>query len=95
MHIAIAASAYVLGTTASALLVAIFFITSVAQAQTCPIRPIRIVIPYSAGAATDIPARLIWAKLSDVFGRQIIVDNRPGAGSAIGSEIVARAICRH
>ena len=54
-------------------------------------RPIRVVIPYSPGGATDVPGRLIAAKLSDVFGHQVIVDNRPGAGSAIGSEIVARA----
>ncbi len=50
-----------------------------------------MVIPYSAGGATDVPARLIAAKLSEVFGHQVIVDNRPGAGSALGSEIVARA----
>ena len=50
-----------------------------------------MVIPYSPGGATDVPARLIAAKLSDALGQQVIVDNRPGAGSAIGSEIVARA----
>lgn len=50
-----------------------------------------MVIPYSAGGATDIPGRLIATKLSDAFGHQVVVDNRPGAGSAIGSEIVARA----
>ncbi len=63
----------------------------VAHAQAYPARPIRMVIPYSPGGATDVPGRLIAAKLSDVFGHQVIVDNRPGAGSAIGSEIVARA----
>jgi len=62
-----------------------------AHAQNYPVRPIRVVIPYSAGGATDIPGRLIAAKLSDAFGHQIVVDNRPGAGSAIGSEIVARS----
>ena len=61
------------------------------HAQTYPARPVRMVIPYSAGGATDVPARLITAKLSEVFGHQVIVDNRPGAGSALGSEIVARA----
>ena len=64
---------------------------SAAYAQAYPTRPIRMVIPFSAGGATDVPARLIAAKLSDAFGQQVIVDNRPGAGSAIGSEIVARA----
>ncbi len=62
-----------------------------AAAQAYPARPIRLVIPFSPGGATDVPGRLIAQKLSAVFGHQIIVDNRPGAGSAIGSEIVARA----
>ncbi len=62
-----------------------------ATTQTYPTRPIRVVIPYSPGGATDVPGRLIAAKLSEVFGHQVVIDNRPGAGSAIGSEIVARA----
>ena len=62
-----------------------------ATAQAYPSRPIRLVIPFSPGGATDVPGRLITQKLSESFGHQIIVDNRPGAGSAIGSEIVARA----
>ena len=61
-----------------------------AHAQNFPSRPIRLVIPFSPGGATDVPGRLIAQKLADAFGQQIIVDNRPGAGSAIGSEIVAR-----
>ena len=60
-------------------------------AQPYPSRPIRLVIPFSPGGATDVPGRLITQKLAETFGQQIIVDNRPGAGSAIGSEIVARA----
>jgi tripartite-type tricarboxylate transporter receptor subunit TctC len=59
-----------------------------AAAQAYPSRPIRLVIPFSPGGATDVPGRLIAQKLSDVFGHQIIIDNRPGAGSAMGSEIV-------
>ena len=62
-----------------------------ASAQPYPSRPIRLVIPFSPGGATDVPGRLITQKLAETFGQQIIVDNRPGAGSAIGSEIVARA----
>lgn len=62
-----------------------------AAAQAYPTRPIRLVIPFSPGGATDVPGRLITQKLAESFGHQIIVDNRPGAGSAIGSEIVARA----
>jgi tripartite-type tricarboxylate transporter receptor subunit TctC len=66
-------------------------VVAVAQAQPYPSRPIRLVIPFSPGGATDVPGRLITQKLAERFGQQIIVDNRPGAGSAIGSEIVARA----
>ena len=63
-----------------------------AHAQNYPTRPVRWVIPYSAGGATDVPARLIAARLSESFGQQVVIDNRPGAGSALGSEIVARAL---
>jgi tripartite-type tricarboxylate transporter receptor subunit TctC len=69
----------------------LFAATAATPAQTYPARPIRMVIPYSAGGATDVPARLLAAKLADAFGHQVVMDNRPGAGSAIGSEIVARA----
>lgn len=74
-------------------LIAILFGATVAEAaaQAYPTRPIRLVIPFSPGGATDVPGRLITQKLSETLGHQIIVDNRPGAGSAIGSEIVARA----
>jgi tripartite-type tricarboxylate transporter receptor subunit TctC len=74
------------------MLVGLVTTTSQAAAQSpYPTRPIRMVIPYSPGGATDVPGRLIAHKLSEVFGQQVVVDNRPGAGSAIGSEIVARA----
>jgi tripartite-type tricarboxylate transporter receptor subunit TctC len=75
---------------AFAIVPAIFTWQAAAQSA-YPTRPIRVVIPYSPGGATDVPGRLIAAKLSDVFGHQVVIDNRPGAGSAIGSEIVARA----
>ena len=60
-------------------------------AQDYPSRPIRMVIPFSAGGATDIPGRIIAQKLSAAFGQQVIIDNRPGVGGVIGSGIVARA----
>ena len=62
-----------------------------AQSHSYPARPIRMIIPFSPGGATDTPARLIAQKLPDAIGQPVIVDNRPGAGSAIGSEIVAKA----
>ena len=63
-----------------------------ARAQTTyPEKPIRLVIGYAPGGTADIVARLIAAPMSTVIGQQVIADNRPGAGSNIGTEIVARA----
>jgi tripartite-type tricarboxylate transporter receptor subunit TctC len=62
-----------------------------APAQNYPQRPVRIIVPYAAGGNTDITARAIGAKLTDVFGQQVIVDNRPGGATNIGSELAAKA----
>jgi tripartite-type tricarboxylate transporter receptor subunit TctC len=56
-----------------------------------PNRPIRMVVGFAAGGGPDIVARLIAPKLTSVFGRQVVVDNRPGAGGSIAEEIVAKA----
>lgn len=61
------------------------------HAQSYPNRPIRLVVPFSAGGAADVPARILTQKLSEGLGQQIVIDNRPGAGSTIGAELVARA----
>src|SRR5262249_4984510 len=53
-----------------------------------PAKPIRIVMPNSAGAATDTVARILAAKLTEVTSQQIIIDNRPGGGGVIGMEAV-------
>ncbi len=60
-------------------------------AQGWPERPVRIVNPFAAGAASDVVARLIADKLSQRLGKTFIVDNRPGANAIIGTEIVAKA----
>lgn len=62
-----------------------------AAAQNYPTRPVRMIVPYAAGGNTDIVARALAAKLSGVFGQQVLVDNRPGGGTNIGSELVAKA----
>jgi len=62
-----------------------------AGAEDYPTRPVRIVVPYPAGIAPDIVSRLIAQSLSEQFGQQFIVDNRPGGASNIGTEIVVRA----
>ena len=56
-----------------------------------PERPIRIVVPVPPGGGNDIVARLLAQRLGDKCGQQVIVDNRPGASTAIGAEIVACA----
>jgi tripartite-type tricarboxylate transporter receptor subunit TctC len=62
-----------------------------AAAQGYPTKPIRFVVPYAPGGNTDILARLIGQKLSEAWGQQVIIDNRPGAAGTVGAELVARA----
>ena len=57
-----------------------------------PNRPVRWVVPFTPGASNDIIARLIGQKLSDAWGQQFVIDNRPGAGGSLGAETVAKAI---
>ncbi len=60
-------------------------------AQTYPQRPVRMVVAVVAGGSTDIMARLVGAKLGERIGQQVVIDNRPGGSSIIGSDIVAKA----
>lgn len=62
-----------------------------AMAQAYPVRPIRLVVPFSAGGPTDIMARLLGAKLTEAWGQPVVVDDRPGASGMIGGDIVAKA----
>lgn len=62
-----------------------------ASAQNFPNRPIKLVVPYVAGGMPDTVARLIGEKMSKSIGQQMVIENRPGASSIIGSEIVVRA----
>ena len=70
----------------------IFIAAHAAGAETYPNKSVRMVVPFAAGAGSnDIMARLIAQKLSDSFGQQVVVDNRPGASGIIGCDIVAKA----
>src|ERR1700758_5690348 len=63
----------------------------IAQADTYPTRPVRMIVSYPAGNASDIFARLVAQSLSERLAPPFIVENRPGAGGTIGTEVVVRA----
>ena len=62
-----------------------------ATAQDYPVRPIRIIVPFTAGAGVDIVARAVGVSLTEAWKQSIVIDNRPGAGGTIAGELVARA----
>lgn len=62
-----------------------------AFSQTYPAKPVRLIVPFSPGGATDIVARITAQKLSEVWGQQMVVENRAGASGNIGGEVVAKA----
>jgi tripartite-type tricarboxylate transporter receptor subunit TctC len=65
--------------------------SSIASRQAYPNRPVRLVIPWPPGQATDLAGRVLAQKLSELFGYQVIADNRAGAGGMIGTDLVAKA----
>jgi tripartite-type tricarboxylate transporter receptor subunit TctC len=67
------------------------FFCSSAAAQSYPVRPIRMIVPYAAGGGVDIVARTLAQELSKRLGQSVFVENKPGAGSNIGSDAVAKA----
>jgi tripartite-type tricarboxylate transporter receptor subunit TctC len=66
-------------------------VAATALAQNYPTRAVRLIIPFSAGGAADVPGRILTQRMSESLGQQVVVDNRPGLGSAIGAELAARA----
>ena len=73
------------------LFAAFCFAGAALAADTYPNRPIRVIVPYTAGGSADVFARAVGQKLSDAWGQQIVVDNRPGSGGVIGTETAAAA----
>ncbi|MCW5575508.1 MAG: tripartite tricarboxylate transporter substrate binding protein [Burkholderiales bacterium] len=70
---------------------ALFIALPAAQAQNYPERPIRLVVPFAPGGGTDIIGRIVGQGLAEALGQPVVIDNRGGAGSTLGTEIVARA----
>jgi tripartite-type tricarboxylate transporter receptor subunit TctC len=72
-------------------LILVLLIAETAQAQHYPSRPIRLVLPFAAGGLVDVPGRILAQKLTEALGQPLVAENRPGAGSTIGADAVAKA----
>jgi len=73
------------------LLLSLFFIPCVALAQTYPSKPVRMIIPFAPGGASDFVGRIMQPKMAELLGQPIIVENKPGAAGNIGAEYAARS----
>src|SRR5580700_10421599 len=84
-------SAMRIGLARLAVFAACLLMATAAAAQTYPTRQIRLVVPFAAGGPADLLARVIADEMSKDLGQQVFVDNRPGANTIIGAELVAKA----
>jgi tripartite-type tricarboxylate transporter receptor subunit TctC len=75
----------------AALLAAVTFTPTTVLAQTYPSKPIRIIVPFAAGGAVDVVARLVGGKMAEGIGQTVIIENRPGASGTLGADAVAKS----
>ena len=73
------------------LLATVIAVADTAAAQTYPVKPVRVVVPYSAGGPLDDVMRVVGHRLTEMWGQSVVVDNRTGAGGSIGADFVAKA----
>src|SRR5688572_14961092 len=73
------------------LFVALAVFSGIAFAQAYPSKPIRIIVPFTPGSATDVMGRIVGERLNAAWGQPVIVDNKPGAGGSIGIREGARS----
>lgn len=76
---------------ATAFIAILWLCSPYAHAQSYPARPVRVIVPFAAGGTFDTVARTVSQKLTEVWGQQVIVDNRPGGGTIIATETVAKS----
>jgi tripartite-type tricarboxylate transporter receptor subunit TctC len=69
----------------------LFVVFSIGTAQAFPTKPVRMIVPFPPGGATDIVGRLVAAKMQEVWGQPVVVENRPGAGTVVGTDLVAKS----
>ena len=62
-----------------------------AAAQPYPTRPVRLMVPFPPGGATDIIARLVAAKMQELWGQPVVIESKPGAGTVVGTDYVAKS----
>ena len=66
-------------------------VTTQLHAQTWPVKPVRLVVPFAPGGSTDVVARMLGQKLTDIWGQSVVIENRAGAGGNLGADAVAKS----